>query len=510
MYAIDFGGQSAMKALEGLPHVGAICTRFEPERVERLISYIHREVGRRNDLFRRARVDNRSEYNARRSPDQLLPAIYFLLDGFGDFKSTFPSEVVKGISSLVSGGAASGLYLIISAGIQGDLPTEMFASVSTRLTFHQADQSEYMRLVGRPSAALLEEDASHPPPPGRGLLRGTPPLEFHAALPTAGRTDEEQASALGGLADRMDQAWHGSRPPEIQSLPLLVTLHPPRARSGASENESASLSVEIGQDYDSLGPVNISLVHDGPTFLIAGAFPQCGKTTLLQMWTLALVERYGPHQVQFAIFDFQGRSLGPFRQLPHVLAYGGSQSSLGSITSLLSDTIQRRGQSIESAYQNDPAGFERDALVSSWPNLVVLIDDYDSFSAKSTQERSRMAEILADAGELGVSVILAGNTAELPRDYDDTLIQRARKHGCGVLLGAADGMDQFNNARKPQGQWPSPLPTGRGFIIRRGQARLFQAAVFCEEGEDSMDALIARVARVREENRSVGGAGSTE
>jgi S-DNA-T family DNA segregation ATPase FtsK/SpoIIIE len=492
IYIIDFGGQSSLKALEGLPHVGAVVTRFEAERIERLIRSVHAEVSRRNELFRKDRVDSWAGYNAQVEPSRRLPALYLVLDGFGDFKRAFPSEVVNSITALVSGGLASGLFLIVSASLQSDVPNDLLANISLRLTFHQADQTEYPRIVGRPSEAKIQEEIGRPPPPGRGLLRGTPPLEFQAALPTTGQSDKEEAEELAQLAEAMRRAWSGPLPPPIRSLPLLVTL-PVSDGTRPIGAARPPLQVPLGQDYESLAPAWLRLTDDGPSFLIAAVNPQSGKTSLLQTWLVGLGERFAPEELQFVLVDFHTRTLSPFRSLPHNLVYVASRSGLEPALTALAEEIKRRQQAVDQGYESDPGSFNLRALVDAWPHIQVAIDDYHTFSGQVEQERRLLAECLARGGELGVSFVVTGNIAELPRDFDDPFLQRTRKIGCGVLLSGSEGMDQFNNARRPAGQPPAGLPPGRGYLIRRGLVRMFQAAAYWAEDERPELALARRV-----------------
>jgi hypothetical protein len=63
-------------------------------------------------------------------------------------------------------------------------------------------------------------------------------------------------------------------------------------------------------------------------------------------------------------------------------------------------------------------------------------------------------------------------------------MMRIRRHGCGVLLGGTDGLEQFNNARRPPGVAGSGMSAGRGMMVRQGTARLFQAAAYWQQGDD--------------------------
>ena len=494
VYILDFGGQASLKALEPLPHVGAVVTRSEAERVERLIRYVHGEVARRDKLFRKERLDTWADYNARVPPQQRLPAIYLIIDGFGEFKRTFPTELVREAASLVSGGAAAGMFMVVSTNLQGDVPNDLFANINLRLTFHQADQTEYFRIVGKPSDAKVQEEIGKAPPPGRGLLRGTPPLEFQAALATSGLSDEDQARELSNLAEAMRRAWKGSLPIPIRSLPLLLTLPEQRPTAARSpQPTSSSLITVLGQDFESLSPVMLSLDDDGPTFLVAGVSPQSGKTTLLQTWVLSLAERYWPNDLQIVFLDHHTRTMSPFRRLPHKLDYIGSDSGLEHAATQLAEEIKRRQEAVERAYERDPDGFDSRTFMRRWPRILIVVDDYDRFAGQADAYRRRLADFLTSGGELGVSFLLSGNASELPRDYDDPLMQRTRKHGCGVLLSGTDGIEQFNEARRPPGQPGSGLPPGRGFVISRGRPKLFQAAVYWSEEEPPADALSRRL-----------------
>ncbi|MFV2043578.1 MAG: FtsK/SpoIIIE domain-containing protein [Anaerolineales bacterium] len=494
IYALDFGGQSALRVLEQFPHVGAVVTRLEEERVLRLLSYLQSEVSRRGDLLRKQGVDGYRDYNAKVGVRSRLPTIYFIIDSYGEFKRQIPIEVTRSVASLVGGGAAVGLHLIVSTSLQADVPNDLFANIAFRLTFYQADQAEYFRIIGKPSEAKTREDIENPPPPGRGLLRGTPPLEFQAALPGEGKTDEEQTTELSGLATEMDRAWKGNRPHPIGTLPHLVTL-PKRSVRGKAHGDRAATSV-LGFDYDTLSPIELDLQRDSPAFLVAAVSPQSGKTTSLRSTVLGLAESSSADELQFVFFDFHCRTMTPFRGLPHQHAYVGSSAGIDSTLDQLNQEIERRQSMVEKAYTKNPDTFDIDKLTSGWPKILVVIDDYDRYSERVTEARDELAKALTTGGEIGVRFLIAGNVSELPRDFDDPLIRAVRRNGEGILLSGTEGIEQFNNARRPQGQPASGLPAGRGYLVRRGQASLIQAAAYWSDGDDPEKALLERIERL--------------
>ena len=494
LYIIDYGGQSALKILETFPHVGAVASRLEAERSERLVHHVCSEVARRNRLLREAHVDNWIDYNDQAKPADRLPALYLVIDGFQDFKRAFESDFINQVSQLVSGGGAAGLYLIISAGLQNDLPMDLFANISLRISLNQASPTEYFSLVGQPSEPKLEEDAAKGLRPGRGLLRATPPLEFQAALPSVGKDDRQLVVSLGELAAKMRAAWQGPLPSEIHALPLQLTL-PQWPRLAAASSEP--YYVPVGKDFEELNWVGQTLERDGPAFLVAGATHKSGVTTLLQTWLLSLAERFPPEDLELVLIDFHKRSLDNLRGLPHLRDYvrtrGGVQPALDSLV----NTIQERRNAVEKADQADPDNFDRQAFARRFPQIVVVIDDYDSFHLEvadefgNSEEKKQLADCLTQGGQLGTSYIIAGAIAELPKDFEDPFIKRFRRGGAGFLLGGVEGIEEFNNAKRPSGMPGAGLPPGRGFLVRRGQGHLIQVAVPWE-GNDKPEAALAR------------------
>jgi hypothetical protein len=129
---------------------------------------------------------------------------------------------------------------------------------------------------------------------------------------------------------------------------------------------------------------------------------------------------------------------------------------------------------------------------------VLMIDDYDRFALRCETANRPLAECLTAGGDVGLSVIVAGSGTDLPKDYDDDLMKKARKMGCGLLFSGNAAIDQFNNAKSPPYQPLAGLPPGRGYFIRKGQARIFQNFMYWEEGKKPADCLQERIEKIRE------------
>jgi S-DNA-T family DNA segregation ATPase FtsK/SpoIIIE len=494
IYILDFGGQSHLRVLENFPHVGSVITRFETERAERLLRFAQTELKRRNDCFRRRNVGSITDYN--RLPDVTpLPDLFFFIDNFLGLKRVFPPEFLTEISLLVGGSASSGIHLAAATYLPGDLPGDLQSNVPAQVTLHQSTQTEYFGIVGMVGESRLQEDVGRPPRQGRGFMRGTPPVEFQAALPVVGTNDQEQMEQILDLGAKMNEAWKGPRPANIESLPYSVLL-PKAARA---PKPSRPHIAPQGKDFETLQPLGMSLEEDGPIFLVTSSAGQSGKTTAMLSWALALAEKYSPQELQFLFIDFHSRNLLPLKNLPHTLEYINNQSEVEPFGGRLLAAMQKRTAALEEAFQKNPEKFDREAFLSGYPAYVLMIDDYDRFALRCETANRQLAECLAAGGDVGLSMIVAGNGTDLPKDYDDDLMKKARKMGCGLCFSGNAAIDQFNNAKSPPYQPMAGLPPGRGYFIRKGQARIYQNFMYWEEGKKPADCLLERIEKIRAE-----------
>jgi S-DNA-T family DNA segregation ATPase FtsK/SpoIIIE len=483
LYVLDLAGQPALRRLEGLPHVAAVVQRGEEERIERLMRWLQAEVERRTEIFRRARIDHWRDLPGVDAGES-LPALYVLVDSIGEARRSPVPDLARRLSSLIHA-APLGIYLAASAATQSDLPGDLFASVSFRLSLHQPDASEYVRTVGRPSESRLQEEQNASPPSGRGYLRGNPPLEVQIALPVRGQTDLAQLQGLEALASAMHDSWSGACPEDIPVLGTWIVARPSPAGAPQRVDSQAPDWVQLGVEYETLDPAGLGLTEDGPMFLVAGAGPRSGKTTVLRTWILQLAEQLRPSDVQFLLCDIASRTLRPLADLPHCFGYLSRLEDLASAVERVQAEAGRRRAARETAPDSGPV---------AWPWLILVVDDFDVLSATDDGLSAGLREAFARARHLRLGCILSGNAADLPRDFDDPLIARVRRGGSGVLLGAAEGLEQFNNARRPSGAASSGLPAGRGYLIRRGRVDLIQACHFAEMSRDQGEELRRRVA----------------
>ncbi len=109
-YGLDFGG-GGMAAVAGLPHVGGIASRLDPERVRRTVSEVFGVLRRREEYFRTAGIASIQDFRARRErgeisvTDQPWGDVFLVIDGWA---TSAPTTTVWSRPSWRSRRAASG------------------------------------------------------------------------------------------------------------------------------------------------------------------------------------------------------------------------------------------------------------------------------------------------------------------------------------------------------------------------------------------------------------------
>jgi len=468
MYLLDFGGR-LLKMFESLPHVGSVIVPDESERLHRLLWYLLKEIDRRKELFGKAGVTTLEAY--RTVADNALPAIVTIVDNFANLVGAY-EEKEEAFVQIAREGGTLGVHLVLTANSSADVRFRISSNITMAIALQLVEQGEYGAIVGR------TENLVPAPVPGRGLIRGTPPLEFQTALPAGGDTDAGRTMALRQLIAGVAEMWQGGRAPSVPVLPDVVYLGDVVLRlsePASDETSSIDLTVPVGLDVSELVPAHIDL-QSGPNFLIVGAV-QTGKTTLLQTWLLALAEKLSPERVYMFVLDSQRRGLSSLGGLPQVKAYACRPEESDVVLQNLQEIVEERYKMLDRA-RCAPKGSGGDTGMSPpWPVLVVAIDDildpfYDGTSEKGKQT---LTALLRRGRSLRLYVLVAGSTNDMSSKGWSEPIKTLRGTQTGFVLGSSD--DAVLDLRLPYAERNKPLPLGEGYWTRRGLSRRVKFAI---------------------------------
>lgn len=118
-----------------------------------------------------------------------------------------------------------------------------------------------------------------------------------------------------------------------------------------------------------------------------------GKTVLMRLMALSLAMWNRQAQVQLVLLDPKGRGLAPLVTLPHVWG-GGVVRDMGAITAMLEKLVALMET--------------RDRVGSSWPRMVVFVDELAEVVGVGGRKASRALTRLVQRGrEAGIHIVAA-------------------------------------------------------------------------------------------------------
>jgi len=201
-------------------------------------------------------------------------------------------------------------------------------------------------------------------------------------------------------------------------------------------------------------------------FLIFGD-TECGKSNLLRLFSDGITARHTPDEARLIFIDYR-RSLLDAAGTEHNIGYAASSAAAGPLLNDVREALIKR---------LPPADLTPDQLRSrSWwsgSDLFLLIDDYDVVGT-SSNPLLPIIDLLPQARDIGLHVILARSAGGAGRSMFDPVIQRIREMGSpGLVMSASRDEGTLLGSVKPQ-----RLPAGRGYLVdRRAGTRLVQTAL---------------------------------
>ncbi|MEU9571762.1 type VII secretion protein EccCa [Streptomyces massasporeus] len=457
-YGLDFGG-GGMAAVAGLPHVGGVASRLDPERVRRTVAEVYGVLNRREEYFRSAGIASIADFRARRArgeipvTDQPWGDVFLVIDGWGNFRADYEA-MDQVIHDIAARGLGYGVHLILTASRSMEVRANLKDHLMNRLELRLGDtmDSELDRKVAANVPAGV---------PGRG--QAPQKLHFMAAVPRIDglTSDTDLADATAALATEVSRHWQAPGAPEVRLLPREFPADqlPPGDRFPRR-------GVAFALDEDNLEPVFVDFEQD-PFFLVFGE-SESGKSNLLRLLIQQLTQRYSGDEAKLFVIDNR-RSLLDVTPSSHLAEYIPMSNSMDHHMAALADLMKRRTPTADVTAQQ-----LRDRSWWRGPTVYVVIDDYDLVATSSGNPLAGLTELLPFARDVGVRFIIARSTAGAGRAAYEAFMQRVKELGAqGVVLAGDPGEGDLLGGVRPR-----PMPAGRGvFVSRRRGKPLVQVGV---------------------------------
>ena len=266
IYAIDCGTGSLLP-LAGLPHCGAVVTRDQTDRVERLIGKLRGEIGRRQQLLAASGFAGLAEQRAAAAdPAQRLPWMVLLLDWW---EGSSPRSRIR--HGQAGGHPAPGAARGRRVGLRAVVTTDRMAMIGQVGTVFghgwcSGSTTERRTLAG------IGKRSCRQPANGRMMIQGsrtrsrrrsrcsTPMPPGPPRWPRCG--DRRRGTQRYGRLPK------GHRPLRVDPLPPRITVDETCGSPGL--RPPSPLWALAGAGGDELSPQGLDVVEEGPGLMIAG------------------------------------------------------------------------------------------------------------------------------------------------------------------------------------------------------------------------------------------------
>ena len=432
VYALDFGNNALLPLLP-MPHVGAVVTRDQQDRLRRLLTLLGSEVTRRQQLLaEQGYADIAEQRQAQVDPDARLPYLVVLLDRWEGFVAGYEQidggAFLERMSQLLREGAGVGLRMVLS-GDRSLLTGRMATLVEDRLLLRMPSAEDYA-LIG-----MRSKDVPTQLPAGRAFRAGEVPREVQLALLDADPAGTAQVGALQRLAAeaaevlaRTGELPAALRPRRVDDLPVALGYTEALA---LADRPLLPTELLVGVGGDTLALRTLDVLADGPGLLVIGA-PRSGRSSVLLT----------------AVTDAVSRGWNAVVVTPR-------RSPLRDLT-----RSRRITQLDETATPDDL----RSALRAARAPRLLVIDDYEVLGADHPlaavaddylkEIRDKPDALLIACGIDEVTTYYRGPTAAM------------RKSRTGLVLAPRSSADgEAFSARLPRSVGGA-VPLGRGIFVR--------------------------------------------
>ncbi|WP_031074844.1 type VII secretion protein EccCa [Streptomyces sp. NRRL S-118] len=446
-YGLDFGG-GGLASVAGLPHVGGVASRLDPEKVRRTVSEVYSVLERREEYFRSAGIDSIATYRRLRErgdisvTEQPWGDVFLVIDGWGNFRTEYEG-LEFAVLDIAARGLGYGIHVILTASRSMEVRANLKDHLMNRLELRLGDTMDSE--LDRKAAVNVPQGV-----PGRGLTPES--LHFMAAVPRIDgiNSDSDLAEATAAMAQEVGRHWTAPGAPAVRLLPRELPAD--QLPAGYAE---PNRGIAFGIDENSLEPAFVNFDRD-PFFLVFGE-SESGKSNLLRLLIKQLCERYDGDSAKFFVIDNR-RALLDVTPASHLAEYVPMSNNMDHHVDALSDLMQRRTPSPDVTAQQ-----LRDRSWWRGPCVYVVVDDYDLVSTSSGNPLGKLTEQLPFARDVGVRFIIARSAAGASRATYEPFMQRMMELGAqGVLLsGDPQEGDVLGGVRM------RPMPPGRGIFVSR-------------------------------------------
>lgn len=452
-YILDYGSK-ILKSFEQVAHCGDVVTMDEEDKYRYFVKMINKEIEWRSEKFTKASVSNYYAY--KQVSNEPIPIWIIALDNYSTFIELYPDEE-EFIIRLCRDGASLGIYVVLTTSKISDVRYRVAMYFKNVIAIGVEDKFELSALVGKARSFDI------PNQPGRGFIKGQPPLEIQIAFPFQGETEKEKINQMRAWIQTHSKQGEKHSAKKIPVMPKHLTLCQLYDTYKALEHQQ-DLYLPIGLNED----VEIATIdlQKNQYQLITGTYSS-GKTNMLKAMLLTLVTRYTPEEVEVYIADNEYGDLYAYKDLPHVAMYCSSpENQINEMVEALEEEIKIRKQRIIEKRENKEVAQEGAREKDREKYIMIVIENIMEVIEHDDDQQTSFFENLLKERSLGIGLWLGGAAEEISSEYH-SLIQTLKKLQQGIYFGDLFEQSLFN-VRTRYSQKHTNQP-GDGYRITKGQ-----------------------------------------
>lgn len=452
-YIMDFGG-GTFAGFDGGLHVAAVATRDRVDVISRVLAEVTTILDDRERYFREHRIDSMATYRRGRAEgryDDGYGDVFLIIDGWHNMKADF-MDMDRTIQDMSGRALGLGVHLLVGSPRMTDLRHAMQGIFGSIVEMRMGEPRD--SVINFRAAERVPEDK-----PGNALTQSE-----HQALIALPRIDgsgdaDSIADGIQHAWKTLRQSWSGAPGPKLKMLPQMLTLDEVR------QMPAPSGGILLGINEARLEPVSLDFGSTDHLYVFGDT--KKGKSSFLRLIAQETMRLHEPHEAQFFVVDFR-RSL--LQQIPEVYQAGYysthevATAAMAEVASWLSTRLP------------DSSVTPQQLRDRSWwdgPEAYLLIDDYDLVHTSRGNPLAPIVELLPQARDVGLHVIVARRSGGASRALFDPLIRGIADLGNPALLLPGNP----NEGALVDKVKPRPGPAGRAqFVSREEGLQILQVA----------------------------------
>ncbi|WP_261304019.1 type VII secretion protein EssC [Paenibacillus andongensis] len=451
---IDYKGGGMANIFDGMPHIAGKITNLSGSQLNRSLISIKAELNQRQLLFNQYGINHIDKYQKLYKEGKAsipLPHLAIISDEFAQLKTQQP-DFMRELIDVAQIGRSLGIHLILATQKpSGVVDDQIWSNSKFRVCLKVLDKYDSNEMIKKPDAAMIKL-------PGRCYVQvgydeifefvqsGYSGSEY---VPVDGYIDEEDrtvslinntATPLHVAKEEMKGRKTGKS--QLESLidkvieiaarneiePIRLWMEPLQEEIALSEIEGFGAYGFNGREWQesdkhleaTIGladfprkqkqlPLTVNLMKDG--HIVVYGTSGMGKTTFVQTLLYSLAYTYSPDDIHMYVFDFGGRTLGYFSELPHCggVFYADDEDRVEDTVNGLLELMEQRKRLFS---ENNVGSFDGyiSATKKKLPAVVLVVDNYSVLKERFYRLEDNIVKLASNGKTYGIYLIITGNS----------------------------------------------------------------------------------------------------